>query len=182
VKILIDEKAYWIPPQGYTMRVANNDYKCTVAIKASYDDVNYVGTYFLANYYTVFDYQNNTVSFAVNARAEWTAGIGNAADLVPSYSFTVPLINNENTWLGYFFVGTPQQSLKVNYLTSLAQTVIENNSCQFNCSQHEYDPLASNTSTAGFGDYDSLTSDLVSLKSTQIKNKIPFGFESKNET
>jgi hypothetical protein len=32
VKIVIDEKAYWIPPQGYTMRVANNDFTCTVAI------------------------------------------------------------------------------------------------------------------------------------------------------
>jgi len=171
VKLVIDDSVYWIPPQGYTKRKQNATLEtCEIAIVPSAEDgYVYLGMYFLASYYAEFNYAPipRQVSLGVNSRAAWTAGIGNAADLDPSYSFTVSLINNENTWLGYFFVGTPQQSLKVNYLTSLAQTVIENNSCQFNCSQQEYDPLASNTSTAGFGDYDSLTSDFVSLKSNQ---------------
>jgi hypothetical protein len=68
-----------------------------------------LGTYFLANYYTVFDYYHYTVSFAVNSRAAWNASIGNAADLTPSDNFTVELINSNNSWTGPLYVGTPQQ-------------------------------------------------------------------------
>jgi len=61
IKIVIDDSAYWIPPQGYTLRKQriSND-ACVVAITSSGSHgIITLGTYFLASYYAQFNYTSD---------------------------------------------------------------------------------------------------------------------------
>ena len=48
------------------------------------------------------------VGLAVNSVANWTPGIGNASDLIPTTNFTVELNNTLNKITGPLYAGTPQ--------------------------------------------------------------------------
>ena len=111
IKVVIDDTAYWIPPAGYTYRKQNltND-TCMVAITpGSQNNTILLGNYFLASYYAQLDYSSTQVSFGVNNRGAWVAGIGNASDLTPSNAYQHDLQNDNNSWTGSFFIGTPTQ-------------------------------------------------------------------------
>jgi len=72
-----------IPPAGYLFSKSsvNPDWNCVMAIRGGLGNKTEVqlGTYFLANYYTEFHYDNMTIGLGVNKFNSWNATVEPAA-------------------------------------------------------------------------------------------------------
>jgi len=117
---------FTIPVLGYTFRtqayVANA--ACVVAITggAAADTVT-LGTYFLASYYTEFDYTTNMIGFSTNSNS--VLGSTLAVTSAPTSTFfAVTLTNTKNTWTGPLSLGTPAQKQSLTYTTASPSTLV----------------------------------------------------------
>jgi len=120
------QTVFTIPPLGYTFRTQTYvvDAKCVVAITGGADAGKAtLGTYFLASYYTEFDYSTNTVSFSKNSNSAWASTIQKV--LTPtSPFFSVALTNTDNSWTGPLSLGTPVQEQVLAYTTASPNTLV----------------------------------------------------------
>jgi len=117
---------FTIPPLGYTFRTQTYviDAKCVVAITGGAEAGKAtLGTYFLANYYTEFDYSTSKISFSTNSKSAWTSTIQTV--LTPTLPFfSVALTNTANTWTGPLSLGTPVQAQVLAYTTASPNTLV----------------------------------------------------------
>lgn len=168
IEIVIDSYAYWVPPMGYTMRQQNytSEFQCLIAAQEGAEDGTIeLGSYFLTSFYAEFDYSHMQISFGVNNKASWMPFIRNATELLPNTNWTVELKNVENELTGSFYLGTPQQKLKVVYSTLTPFTNVES----------DYNMDDSTTASPGYKGLTEFTSDFASV-APRYQAAIPYGF------
>jgi len=124
---LLNTTAFTIDPAGYTFD--KQSYKpsaaCMVAITSGVaSPVNatgssmMLGAYFVANYYSEFNYGLMTIAMGTNTKGPGQATVGPSSIVVPN-NFTVTLTNTLNDWSGPGYLGTPGQSLNMLYSTAV---------------------------------------------------------------
>ena len=88
IEVVFNSTAFFIPPSGYTYRKQskNADWNCMIAIEPGLKagEVT-LGTYFMANFYAEFDYDQLQVGLGINTFAAWnSSSIGNQTDIDPA--------------------------------------------------------------------------------------------------
>jgi hypothetical protein len=97
----LNDTLFSIPAAGYTFRKQSyiDTANCMIAMTGGAPaNTGIFGTYFLASFYTEFDYDAATISLSSNPRCAWESNMTTWADVPVWTNFTVDLINTMNIW------------------------------------------------------------------------------------